>query len=121
MNKRIRRTFAPVLLGLVWTTLGLTPARAAEPLSKSETARLREMGTKAFGIKWTGAVHAAQERGVVAITDGTTTLTQRGRRTFTVHNKKAAASSDTRSYAASDEDFKKRGMAILKATGGNSA
>ncbi|MEP6767568.1 MAG: hypothetical protein ABJC61_02780, partial [Acidobacteriota bacterium] len=117
-----RRTSAkrmPVLLaaGFLWAAVGIAPARAAEELSKDETARLKDMGTKLFGIQWTGAVHGANERGVLAVTDGTTTLTRRGTRTFIVNNRKASAAGDAKAFAGTDDALKKRGMRFLEAAG----
>ncbi|MDQ2870142.1 MAG: hypothetical protein M3S32_05325 [Acidobacteriota bacterium] len=106
--------------GLLWALAGFDVANAAEQLSKDDAAKLKETGAKAFGIQWTGAVHGANERGVVAVTDGTTTLTRRGSRTFIVNNRKASAAGDARAFTGTDDALKKRGMRILEAAGASS-
>lgn len=119
MNERNSLTIAgSILLAVVWALPALARANAAENLPpKEETARLKAMASKVFGIRWIGPVHAGQERGVVAVTDGTTTLTERGRRTYIVHNKRATAAGDTRTYSGTDDALKKRGTRILEAIG----
>jgi hypothetical protein len=122
MNERNgRRALPPFLLGVACLALCAGPANAAEPLSKKETARLEEMGSKVFGIRWAGTVHGARERGVVAVTDGTTTLTERGARTFIIHDKKATTAADGKAFAGSDDELKKRGVRLLKAIGARSS
>jgi hypothetical protein len=122
MNKRnSRRALPPLLLGVACLALCAVAANAAEPLSTRETARLRDMGAKVFGIRWTRTVRAARERGVVAVTDGTTTLTERGARTFIIHDKKATAAGDGKAFAGSDDELKKRGIRILEAIGAKSS
>jgi len=117
MRKHVfRESLAVFLLTLMGGAVSSLAARAAEPLSKADTAQLQELGTKTFGIKWTGAVHAGQERGVVAVTDGTTTLTRRGLRTFIINDKKRVTD-DSKMFAGSDDELKKRGTRILEATG----
>ncbi len=132
MNERnSRRSLAPVLFGVACLALWAVAANAAEPLSERATARLREMGTKVFGIHWARTVHGAQERGVIVVTDGTTTLTQRGARTFIIHEKKAIAAGvrekkaiaagDEKAFAGSDDELKRRGIRILEAIGAKSS
>jgi len=114
------RILVPLAAGLLWVVGALDPANAAEQLSKDDTAKLKETGTKAFGIQWTGAVHGANERGVLALTDGTITLTQRGTRTFIVNNRKASAAGDAKAFSGTDDALKKRGMRFLEAAGASS-
>jgi hypothetical protein len=131
MNERnSRRALAPVLFGVACLALWAVAANAAEPLSKRETARLREMGTKVFGIHWARTVHGAQERGVIVVTDGRTTLTRRGARTFIIHekkatagehDKKATAAGDEKTFAGTDDELKRRGIRILEAIGAKSS
>lgn len=99
-------------------TLGLVAtgaAKGAEALNEDQVAKMQEMGSKVFGIRWAGKVHGGEERGARAISDGTTTLTARGERVFIVNNKKATASSKSPWFRGSDADLRKRGQHILAA------
>lgn len=122
MNTSTRYTvcagISAISLTVILLVAGIT--NAAEPLPKEQMARLQALGSKAFGIRWEGALHGAVERGVNAVSDGTTTLTSRGERTFIIHNKKSTAKGDATSFLGKDEIFKQRGMKILNSVGATS-
>jgi hypothetical protein len=89
-------------------------------LSERQVSELATLGTRDFGIKWEGHLVGAHERGVMAVTDGMTTLTTRaGNRIFIVHNRKEFPPTDETAFEGSDEDLKNIGMKLLLATGAN--
>jgi len=122
MNTSVQYTRCTGIVALSVTVIFLVTGitNAAEPLSKEQIARMQTMGTRAFGIQWKGELHGAVERGVNAVSDGTTTLTSRGERTFIIHNKKATAEGDATSFRGKDAEFKQRGMKILNSVGAQS-
>lgn len=118
MNSAIKRcTGAAWIVILAMALQSAMPARAlaAEPLAKDDIAHLKTLGSKVFNIRWTGKVYGAEERGVRSISDGTTTLTARGTRTFIVHNKKAMAAHSL--FPGTDEALQQRGRRILAGIG----
>ena len=103
-----------VITGTVFTLASL----AAEPLSEKAVKELSGFGTKAFGIKWTGRLVGANERDVIAVSDGITTLTLRkGSRTYIIHNNKLTHAKDKLQFVGTDAELKRTGIRILKATG----
>jgi hypothetical protein len=79
---------------------------------------LAATGTSSFGLKWEGKLAAAGDRGVVAVTDGTTTLTNRsGARVFIVHNAKQFPPSDKTMFGGTDAELKNIGLKLLRASG----
>lgn len=96
------------------------PAPAADRLSEGEAKELGAFGAKAFGIQWSGPLVGGSDRGVVAVSDGVTTLTTRkGSRTYIVHDRKLRQAFDAQPFAGSDEELKQIGMRLLEAVGGN--
>lgn len=107
------------ILALAGATLA-TIALAAEPLSKEQVKALSDLGTKAFGIKWSGPLVGGSDKNVHAVSDGTTTLTTRkGSRTFIINNKKLTESLGQLDYAGKDEALQRIGMRALQNAGAN--
>jgi hypothetical protein len=81
---------------------------------------LAALGAKNFGIKWEGRLVGASERGVMAVTDGVTTLTTRaGGRIFIIHNRKEFPPSDQMAFEGSNAELTSIGMKLLQAAGAN--
>jgi hypothetical protein len=100
------------------------PGYASEPkadhrqLDEKQVNKLAEAGASKFGILWSGHLSGARERGVMAVTDGVTTLTTRaGSRTYIVHNTKEFPPSENNEFKGSDEELKQIGMKFLLASG----
>src|SRR6202140_708363 len=83
-----------------------------ERLSDRETARLRDIGGKVFGIKWGEKLVAVSDHGFQAITDGTTTISYRpaGNAYFVQTGK--SGRSDKSFFRGSDEQLVYGGRAI---------
>lgn len=99
---------------------GCASTQTVEPrqMDEKQTAELAALGAKNFGIKWQGHLVGANERGVMAVTDGVTTLTTRaGARIFIVHNRKEFPPSEQRAFQGSDAELKIFGMRLLQAAG----
>jgi hypothetical protein len=95
-----------------------TTAGAAEPLGAKEAKELGALGSKAFRIRWTGPLTGASERGVMAVSDGVTTLTTRkGSRTYIVHNRKLTQAPDKQQFSGSDAELQRLGLRMLQAAG----
>lgn len=96
-----------------------TPQRSGvRQLDNKEVSDLAAVGTGNFGIRWDGRLVGAGERGVVAVTDGVTTLTTRtGNRIFVVHNRKEFPPSEQAGFKGSDDQFKSIGVTFLRASG----
>lgn len=89
-------------------------------LDEKQVAELATLGARDFGIKWEGPMVGAGEHGVMAVTDGVTTLTTRaGARIFIVHNRKQFPPSDQMAYEGTDDEFKAIGTKLLRAAGAN--
>src|ERR1700692_39982 len=90
-----------------------------ERLSDRETARLRDIGGKVFGIKWGEKLVAVSDHGFQAITDGTTTISYRpaGNAYFVQTGK--SGRSDKSFFRGSDEQLIERGRAMLEGLGIN--
>lgn len=96
---------------------GMT-ALAAERLSEQETTELSTFGAKVFGIRWAGPLVGANERDVIAVSDGVTTLTMRkGSRTYIVHNSKFTSAGERMQFTGTDADLRRVGMRILLGAG----
>lgn len=89
----------------------------AERLPAREEARLRDIGTKVFGIKWGEKLVAVSDHGFQAITDGTTTISYRpaGNAYFVQTGK--AARTGKNAFRGTDEQLIERGRAMLEGLG----
>src|SRR5258708_59194 len=89
----------------------------AERLPAREEARLRDIGTKVFGIKWGEKLVAVSDHGFQAITDGTTTISYRpaGNAYFVQTGK--AARTGKNAFRGTDEQLIERGRAMLAGLG----
>jgi hypothetical protein len=96
-----------------------TPQRiGAKQLDEKEASDLAALGTSNFGIRWEGRLSGGGERGVVAVTDGVTTLTTRtGNRIFVIHNRKEFPPSEQMGFKGSDDELKRIGVTFLRASG----
>lgn len=89
-------------------------------LDEKQVNELAALGARDFGIKWEGPMVGAGEHGVMAVTDGVTTLTTRaGARIFIIHNRKQFPPSDQVAYEGTDVEFKAIGTKLLQAAGAN--
>jgi hypothetical protein len=88
----------------------------AERLPAREEARLRNIGTKVFGIKWGEKLVAVSDHGFQAITDGTTTISYRpaGNAYFVQTGK---ARTGRNAFRGADEELIERGRAMLERLG----
>jgi hypothetical protein len=87
-------------------------------LNEKQTTELAAVGSAKFGIRWEGNVRGVGKNGVIAVTDGVTTLTTRtGNRVFIVHNRKEFPPSDKTDFKGSDAELKNIGIKFLKASG----
>jgi len=95
-----------------------TPKKDPRQLDPKQASELAALGTRDFGIQWEGPLVGAHERGVVAVTDGVTTLTQRaGARVFIVHNRKEFPPTEQTAFAGSDAELADIGTKFLQAAG----
>ena len=89
----------------------------AEMLPAKDAARLKNIGTKVFGIKWSGKLIAVSDRGFQAITDGATTISYRpAGNAYFVQTGKAGLSGKS-AFRGTDEQLIARGKAILTGLG----
>jgi hypothetical protein len=87
-------------------------------LDDKQAKELGAEGASDFGIQWEGRLVGAGDHGVVAVTDGVTTLTTRpGARIFIVHNRKEFPPSEQTAFKGSDAELKSVGMRFLRAAG----
>jgi len=88
----------------------------AERLPAREEARLRNIGTKVFGIKWGKKLVAVSDHGFQAITDGTTTISYRpaGNAYFVQTGKPRTGRN---AFRGTDEELIERGRAMLEGLG----
>lgn len=87
-------------------------------LDEKQVNELAEVGTNKFGILWNGNLAGARDQGVMAVTDGVTTLTTRaGSRTFIIHNRKEFPPSESNEFKGSDAELKSIGIRFLIASG----
>jgi hypothetical protein len=88
----------------------------AERLPARAEARLRNIGTKVFGIKWGEKLVAVSDHGFQAITDGTTTISYRpaGNAYFVQTGK---ARTGRNAFRGADEELIERGRAMLERLG----
>ena len=89
----------------------------AKELPANDAKQLEAIGTKVFGIKWSGKLVAAADRGFQVVTDRVTTLSYRPTgNAYFVQATKAALSGGT-GFQGSDEELMTRGKAILAGLG----
>jgi hypothetical protein len=87
-------------------------------MDDKQAKELAELGSRTFGIQWEGRLDGARDKGILAVTDGTTTLTNRsGSRTYIVHNRKAFPSVEGKEFKGSDAELKSIGIKFLVASG----
>lgn len=119
------KNFASIVLCavlIVGVLSGCVSVRDPRQLDEKQIQELAEMGSSSFGIQWNGKLVGARERGVMAVTDGVTTLTTRaGSRTFIVHDRKDFPPSDSNEFKGSDEELKNLGKRFLMASGAKPA
>ena len=109
-------------LVMVFVLAGCTTTRERDPrqLDEKQVSTLAALGAKNYGITWEGHLVGANEHGVMAVTDGVTTLTTRvGVRVFIIHNRKLFPPNEKMAYEGSDADLKAFGMKLLQASGVN--
>src|SRR2546423_1444163 len=110
--------FALVTAGVLAGCRRSGPAIDSKQLDEKQTSDLAALGADKFGIKWEGRPVGAGERGLMAVTDGVTTLTTRaGARIFILHNRKEFPPSAETEFKGSDEELKSIGMRLLQAAG----
>jgi hypothetical protein len=116
------KAFATALLSAVLIAAILSGC-ASEPrdprqLDEKQVHKLAEVGAKKFDILWNGHLVGARDQGVMAVTDGVTTLTTRaGSRTFIIHNRKEFPPSENNEFKGSDAELKDIGIKFLIASG----
>ncbi len=110
-------------LALAALLAGCASTKATDARIDDEQARaLAAVGTSQFEIRWDGPLAGAKERGVMAVTDGSTTLTTRaGARVFIVHDKKAFPPREETAFAGTDAELQGIGRKFLQASGAVSA
>jgi hypothetical protein len=114
MIKTMRIAFVAALAAGVLAGCATRPGGRPDD---EQAARLAAAAA-AFGIVWEGRPVGATDRGVTALTDGTTTLTTRkGSRIFVLHDRKAYPPSDAAAFAGSDDDLRRIGRKLLAAAG----
>lgn len=115
----VSATFAPMVIAAALLAGCATPPTSApRQLDETNAEELAATGSRDFGIKWEGRLIGASDRGVVAVTDGTTTLTNRaGERVFIVRNNKEFPPSDRAIFRGTDADLKNIGLKLLRASG----
>jgi histone H3/H4 len=90
----------------------------SQQLDEVITNELASQGAKRFDIKWQGRVIGASQRGVMAVSDGVTTLTTReGSRIFILHDRKRFPPNEKSMFKGSDAQLKRAGMKLLMASG----
>jgi hypothetical protein len=119
---RLERASSPLTrIGAKWvcaaTAMSLAAvAFSAEPLDAERTRELQSFATNALGVLWEGKVQGVAERGVVAITDGGSTLTVREPAgVIILHNQRAMEKADPIGFRGSDERLKRHGAKLLDA------
>jgi len=91
----------------------------AEMLPAKDAARLKNIGTKVFRIKWGKKLVAVSDHGFQAITDGTTTISYRpAGNAYFVQTGKAGRSGKS-AFRGTDQQLIERGRAILAGLGIN--
>src|SRR5260370_37024630 len=86
-------------------------------LPAKDEARLKNIGTKVFRIKWGKKLVAVSEHGFQAITDGTTTISYRpAGNAYFVQTGKAGLSGKS-AFRSSDEELMERGTATMDGSG----
>ena len=94
------------------------PKIESKQLDDKQTNDLAALGATNFGIKWEGRPVGAGERGLMAVTDGVTSLTTRaGARVFIIHNRKEFPPNAQAEFKGSDAELKSIGMRLLQASG----
>ena len=91
----------------------------AEALPARDAARLTNIGTKVFQIKWTKKLVAVSDHGFQAVTDGTTTVSYRpaGNAYFVQTGKAGLAGKSA--FRGTDQQLIERGRALLVGLGVN--
>jgi hypothetical protein len=113
MSKTLRIVLVLVAAGAVLAGCATRPSRVDD----EQAARLTASAA-AFGIVWQAQPVGATDRGVTALSDGTTTLTTRkGSRIYILHDRKAFPPSDADAFAGSDDELKRIGRRLLVAAG----
>lgn len=108
---------ALIVVAAAGVLAGCATRPVAGRLDDEQAARLAASAA-AFGIVWEGRPVGAIDRGVMALTDGTTTLTTRNRsRVFILHDRKAFPPTDAAAFAGSDDELRRIGRKLLAAAG----
>lgn len=107
-----------VLMAGVLSSCSSQPKVDSRQVDEKQVKELAAVATDKFGIQWKDRVRGAEKHGVMAVTDGVTTLTTRtGSRVFIVHNRKEFPPSDQTEFKGSDAELKSIGIKFLKASG----